>query len=91
MALVVCEVREGLRAEEATVVVRDYRGDPEFLPIDRDFLTYEGNKNYLPIGIIHIDQAKKLALIELPYEADSGAHRMWVKLSHLKQDSEIVQ
>jgi hypothetical protein len=89
MARVVCEVSEGLRKSEATVKLVTFDGRPEFLPIDRGLLTTEGNQTYLSVGLIHVSQEKKAALIALPVEADSGAHRVWVKLESLKCEQEI--
>jgi hypothetical protein len=40
---------------------------------------------YLPVGVVHRDRERGVALIELPQEADSGAHRLWVPLSSLLQ------
>jgi hypothetical protein len=90
MALVMCEVLEGARPSEATAVVRDYQGRREFLPVDRGLLHQEQDKTYLPVGVVHVDPARKLALIALPVEADSGANRIWVKASSLHQPSEVA-
>src|SRR5438552_8487953 len=85
MALVSCEVSEGLRSSEATVKLITYDGLPEFLPVDRGLLSEEGGKHYLSVGLIHVSHEKKAALISLPVEADSGAHRLWVRLDQLKE------
>jgi hypothetical protein len=85
MALVVCEVSEGLRANEATVKLMTLDGSYEFLPVDRGLLAEEGGKHYLSVGLIHISYEKKAALVSLPVEADSGAHRVWIKRDQLKQ------
>jgi hypothetical protein len=85
MAKVLCEVSEGLRKSEATVKLRGYDGRPEFLPVDRGLLSQEGGKSYLSVGLIHIDPEKQAALVSLPIEADSGAHRIWVRLADLEQ------
>lgn len=84
MALVLCEVSEGLRNTEATVKLAVLDGNYEFLPVDRGLLTKEGDKQYLSVGLVHISHEKKAALVSLPVEADSGAHRAWVKLDRLK-------
>jgi hypothetical protein len=85
MAQVLCEVSDGLRNSEATVKLVGYDGRPEFLPVDRGLLSEDGGKHYLSVGLVHIHSEKKAALISLPVEADSGAHRLWVKLEQLKQ------
>ena len=84
MALVICEVSEGARDAEATVMVRDWQGSREFMPVDRELVHRDGDKNYLPVHVVHVDEAKGLALIGLPCEADSGANRIWVKLANLQ-------
>jgi hypothetical protein len=87
MAQLLCEVSEGLRKSEATVKVTAYDDRPEFLPVDRGLLSEENGRCYLSVGLIHISHEKKAALVALPVEADSGAHRLWVKLDHLNTDT----
>jgi hypothetical protein len=84
MALVQCEVSDGLRDAEATVTIMSYAGRPEYLPVDRGFLRHEGENHYLPVAVIHTDEAKGAILIALPVEADSGAYRIWVKKAILR-------
>ena len=86
MAQVICEVSEGLRKSDATVKLITYDERPEFLPVDRGLLSQEGDKHYLSVGLLHVRHEKKAALISLPVEADSGAHRIWVRLAQVKQD-----
>jgi hypothetical protein len=86
MAQVLCEVSDGLRKSEATVKLITFDGRPEFLPVDRGLLSAEGDKHFLSVPIIHISPEKKAALIALPVEADSGAHRVRVHLDRIKQD-----
>jgi hypothetical protein len=90
MAQVLCEVSKGLRESEATVSITTLEGRPEFLPVDRGMLSKEGNRYLLSVGLIHMSESEDAALVELPDEADSGAHRIWVKLSDLRQSSEAV-
>ncbi|MBI1914486.1 MAG: hypothetical protein HYS12_07070 [Planctomycetes bacterium] len=83
MALLACKVTKGLREAEATVEIKDFHDRNHFLPVDRDFLNVEDGKHYLPVTVMQIDPKSKAALIGLPLEADSGAHRVWVKLAQL--------
>jgi hypothetical protein len=76
-------VSEGLRASEVTVEVRDAEGRNQFLPVERDFLSYEGERPYLPVSVLAVDANQRVAIISLPVEADSGANRIWVKTEHL--------
>jgi hypothetical protein len=86
MAQVRCQVSEGLRKSEATVKLTTYDGRPEFLPVDRGLVSSENGSFYLSVGLIHVNQEKEAALVSLPVEADSGAHRVWVKLENVKLD-----
>jgi hypothetical protein len=87
MAQVLCEVSEGLKPSEATAKLTSFDGRPEFVPVDRGLLSVEGGKNYLAVGLIHVSHEKRAALIALPVEADSGAHRVWVKAESLKPEN----
>jgi hypothetical protein len=63
-----------------TAIVWDVGGRRHFLTVDRDFLTIKEEKFYLPIGTVYEDKEKGVALIEFPFEADSGSYRAWVPL-----------
>ncbi len=79
MAQIRCEsVSDGLRASEALAVFGDYQGRRHFIRVERDFLSVEGDKVYLSVGIVHVDPRTKLVLIELSHEAETGANRLWV-------------
>jgi hypothetical protein len=89
MAQVICEVSEGLRKSEATVKLITLEGRPEFLPVDRGLVSTEGDKHFLSVPIIHMNSEKRAALIALPVEADSGAHRVWVHLDRIRLQERI--
>jgi hypothetical protein len=84
MARLRCKIGEGARPSEATVELQDSEGRPEYLPVERAFLIADNGDYYLPVSIGHVDRERKLAIVGLPVEADSGAHRIWVNLSQLK-------
>jgi hypothetical protein len=84
MAQVVCEITPGLRDSEKTASVKDVFNRRLHLRVEDGFVTMEGGRHYLPIGIVGIDEAKGLALIELPHESDSGISRLWVRRSDLR-------
>lgn len=88
MALLECKLSKGLRDAEATVEVKDFNGRSEFLPVDRAMIEKDNGKDYLPVTIVLLDKAQKAAVVSFPVEADSGAHRIWVKLANLKDYSE---
>src|SRR5437016_1509850 len=75
---VLCEVEPGLRESERTVGVTDVHGRRQFLRIEGYYLKHEGERAYLPVGFIYEHPASGSVLIELPLEADSGTHRMFV-------------
>jgi hypothetical protein len=83
MSLLRCKVSEGLRAAEVTVEVRDYSGRREFLPVDGEMIERRDGQSYLPVTVLQVDKARKAAVVSLPVETDSGAHRIWVTLSDL--------
>jgi hypothetical protein len=90
MAQVVCEVGPGLRESEKTAVVKDVFNRRHHLRVEEGFLANEQGTYYLPIGIVGVDDAKGLALIELPHESDSGISRLWVRQADLKGITEPV-
>jgi len=81
MAQICCDVSEGLRGSEATVMIQDFSGEKHFLPVDREML-HKPRKNstqhLLSVRIVSTDKDAGAALVELPVEADSGANRIWV-------------
>ncbi len=84
MAKVFCKVTNGLRPAEATVEVPTYAGRSEFMPVDRGLLSETHGKAFLSVVVLHVNWAKKAALVSLPVEADSGVNRIWVKLADLQ-------
>ena len=75
---VLCDVTEGLRPDEVTVMVKSSQDRSEFLRVSESNLLTRGGKKYLAVGIIHVDPASEQHLIEFPQEADSGTSRIWV-------------
>lgn len=68
------------------VGVPDETGNHQFLRVGRGFLTHQAGRSYLPVLVIEVDPARHRALIQLPYEADSGASRIWVGLAAFRRD-----
>jgi hypothetical protein len=90
MAQVICEVSPGLRESEKTAAVKDVFDRRHYLRVEDGFIALESEKTYLPIGLVGLDDAKGLALIELPHESDSGISRLWVRQSDLLEIAEPV-
>jgi hypothetical protein len=87
MALVICDkVGKGLRESEWTVAIKDFSGRRQFLRVEQDFISHNGDKQYITVGVIHRNESRGLVLIELPLEADSGANRLWVRREALLED-----
>jgi hypothetical protein len=86
LALVLCEVYYPKQPSVAcSVTVRDTNNQPTSLEIQRDFVAHRDGKTWLPIGVVYRDKEKGSALIEFPVEANSGAHRIWVPLTALRE------
>jgi hypothetical protein len=90
MAQVVCQVSSGLRESEKTVAVADVFNRRHHLRVEEGFLGIERGRYYLPIGVVGLDEAKGLALIELPHESDAGISRLWVRQNDLLGIAETV-
>ena len=68
------------------VGVLDETDNRHFLRVARGQVRQVGGKTYLPVGIIEVDRRKERVLIQLPYEADSGASRLWVPLDRFRSE-----
>jgi hypothetical protein len=90
MASVTCDVSSGLRESERTAAVKDVFERRHHLRVEDGYIASEGGRHYLPIGLVGLDDARGLALIELPHESDSGISRLWVRQSDLREIAETV-
>ena len=86
MAMVRCEVLEGPRDGFKTVGIAGATGNTEYLAIEEKFLVHEDGESFLPVLVIGYDARYNTALVQLPYEADSGAKRVWVLKGTLKTE-----
>jgi hypothetical protein len=70
-----------------TQVIRvpDAQGQNHVLRVARGGLVEKDDKKYLPVGLVHVDRQRRLALIELPEEADSGTSRLWIAFTHFRR------
>lgn len=69
------------------VGVPDETGNRQFLGVGKGFLTREADRTYLPIRVIEVDRFRGRALVQLPYEADSGTYRIWVPISAFRREA----
>ena len=72
--------------ETEVVGVPDVTGNHHFLRVGQGFLTREAGRTYLPILVIEVDPANRRALIQLPYESDAGASRIWVPMAAFRRE-----
>jgi hypothetical protein len=77
--LVPCRVSKGLRDQEVIVEITDFYNQTQSLPLERDFVVYDEGTTYLPVRVLYRSEKDRAALVILPVESDSGAHRVWVK------------
>ena len=90
MALLHCHIEEGPRQGFKTIGVASVEGHSEYLTIEEKFLVKRGEDRLLAVKIIGKDPQQKIVLVQLPYEADSGANRVWVKSEALFTESSEV-
>jgi hypothetical protein len=91
MIKILCEqVSRGLREADAILALRDFQGRRHFLQIEKDFLFRRDGKTYLPVGFVHRDAPTGAFLIELPHEAETGVHRLWVSAEKVLDANEVL-
>jgi hypothetical protein len=83
-----CKVEQSRLAKTVVVAVADENNDRQFLRVGEKLVNKASGKSFLPVGIIEIDLARNRALIQLPYEADSGLTRLWVPLERIRTAKE---
>ena len=76
-------VENGIQ-DTQVVSVPDEKNNRQFLRVGKGYVVKEGDKSYLPVGIVQLDYKGKRALIELPQEADSGTRRLWVPFNRFR-------
>ena len=81
-----CSATSSSLHETEVVGVPDETGNHQFLRVGKGFLTRETGRTYLPILVIEVDPARHRVLVQLPYEADSGASRIWVAVGSFRRE-----
>ena len=71
--------------DSQVIRVLDAEGGVHMLRVAKGGLNAQGTKQYLPVGLVRVDQKAKRALIELPQEADSGTSRLWVPFGKFRR------
>lgn len=79
MELVRCEVTEGPRDGFKSVGLQSAEGHFEYLVVEDRFLAFRDDHYYLPVVVVGRDARHETVLVQLPFEADSGANRVWVR------------
>ena len=83
-----CEVTVGgLLPRGVTARIADVEGRHQFVQVTSGMINRWGEQDYLPVGIVEIDRRKRRVLVELPTEADSGVHRLWVRFDDLRKEA----
>jgi hypothetical protein len=72
-----------MRPSERSVLVRDVRGHSELILVEANYLTVQGDKTYLPVGVVFIDRQREVVLVEFPHEPITGGNRAWVRSADL--------
>lgn len=83
MVYLPCTVAPGLRPQEAGISIYSSTGEQEHFPLDRGMLHRIGDQDILPTYLQYIDWDKRIALVALPVETDSGTHSMFLPLDDL--------
>ena len=81
-----CSATASTLHDTEVVGVADVTGNHQFLRVGRGFLTREAGRTFLPVLVIEVDQPRHRALVQLPYEADSGASRVWVPIAAFRRE-----
>jgi hypothetical protein len=90
MIRVLCaRVSRGLRAADVIATIRDIHGRNHFLQIEKDFLSQDNGRSYLPVCLVHRDVQTGAVLIEFPHEAETGVNRIWVRGADLQDAPEV--
>ena len=79
MTLVRCQISEGPRPGFKEVGVTSVEGHNEFLAVEERFLARRNGDILLPVEVVGRDPRHGTTLVQLPFEADSGANRVWVR------------
>jgi hypothetical protein len=81
-----CEATPSDLYETEVVGILDETDNRHFFRVAKGVVHETGGKFYLPIGIVEVDQQRGRVLIQLPYEADSGANRLWLPLDRFRSE-----
>jgi hypothetical protein len=91
MPYVECEVvRKKPGPRECTVAIRTLQGHREFLEVPESYVRPWQGKTYLAVALVGRDASRSVALVELPFEADSGANRVWVSVDSFLDPHEVL-
>src|SRR5262249_5101693 len=90
MALLRCDILEGPRPGFKTVGVPSIEGHREYLALEEKFLSRHNGNLLLPVWVVGKDTRHNTALVSLPYEADSGAGRVWVRWADLVLEADEI-
>jgi hypothetical protein len=72
-------------ADTQVVKVSDETNDFHFLRVGKGVVAHQGEKAYLPVGIVPLDRRRNRVLVKLPQEADSGVRPSRLSLCGLRR------
>jgi hypothetical protein len=91
MAWLICtNVSRGLRPSEVVATVQDLHGQRHFVCEDKESLTTRKGRSYLWVDVVFVDAHTRALLVELPHEAENGAHRIWIEPANLLDAPEVA-
>ena len=92
MTSVLCKILNGdTDASFRTVEIKSSENRSEFVQVPVSFLREDDGEHYLAVAVVGQDRGKRVVLIQLPFEADSGVNRLWVPESSVLQDEEVLR
>jgi hypothetical protein len=83
MASVLCEIN--IDDQDYKTVAVPARSRMEFLQVPTGFVRTEEGKHFLSVSFVQRDRSTGDVLVQLPFEADSGANRVWVSRTNYQE------
>jgi hypothetical protein len=89
--MLACELRKGLRPQEASAKFIAADGIADYMPVDRSICHKVGKQDYVEVSLCGWNEEKGTAWVILPVEAASGRVRLWVPMDSLRDLSDGVR
>ena len=79
-----CSLSEGFRASEKTAELTRYDGRIAEIRLPANSFGEIEGENYMAAGLIEYHKSSDSYLVELPYEADTGENRIWIRANDVR-------